>query len=482
MAQNAPRVKIWHLQSGHKECQEGERDGMKGFSITVTEKGRMCCVAIVAALLLVFAFGSAAPAQASADEGALGLTAGGAQITTQATDQEEVGMRDPEWTSMWAGDKDGYSISYFLSYANEELEITNVTSSNSSVLKVTHSGSDNKIWSWSVSSPNAGSATLTVTYKKDGVEKKISETYTSKAFPDAITSIKFNGTALAIPTSKKYVDQDTIYGFKGKSGKLEVKLASGWKIGSLSESTYDKNHKSLSQSEISNGETFSIEGKAQFANVYFNIYNDKGDNYNYSLYVYRNLPLQLSAKAVYYIGYPAKSRLPYSAIYGDSSNIKVTKVTSSNKSVIAVKKNKDLFKVVVQAKKAGTAKITVKYTFNGKPYTASAKCTASKDYPVKSVLVNNKSVKLKKNPYSYLLSKYKKGTGKVKITAAKGWQVKSLKYYSDVMDYYNQGKGTTIKGGKSFKTEADKEGVVIATLKKKKGKTSFTYAVYFDRR
>ena len=455
---------------------------MKGFSITVTEKGRMCCVAIATALSLVFALGFAAPMQASADEGALGLAAGSAQITTQATDQEEVGMRSPEWTSMWAGDKDGYPISYFLSYANEELEITNVTSSDSKVLKVTHNGSENKIWNWSVSSPNAGSATLTVTYKKDGVEKTISETYASKTFPNAVTSIKFNGTALAVPTSKKYVDQDTIYGFKGKSGKLEVKLASGWKIGSLSESTYDKNHKSLSQSEISNGESFSIAKKAQFISLYFNIYNGSGDNYSYSLQVYRNLPLELSSKAVYYIGYPTKSRLPYSAIYGDTATLKVTSVKSSNSSVIAVKKNKDLFKVTVQAKKAGTAKITVKYKFNGKSYTASAKCTASKDYPVKSVSVNSKSVKLKKNPYSYLLSKYKKGTGKVKITAAKGWQVKSLKYYSDVMDYYNQGKGTTIKGGKSFKTEADKEGVVIATLKKKKGKTSFTYAVYFDRR
>ena len=452
---------------------------MKGFSITVAEKGRMCCAAIVATLSIVLAFGFAAPMQANADEGAAGLAAGGMQITTQQEGQEDVSMYNPEWASLWANDSEGYSAGYFLVNVTNELEVTKVTSSDSNVLKVKHNGSEYKAWNWMITTSNAGSARLSITFKQDGVEKTISETYTVKTFPNAIKSIKFNGTALSYPTSKNYISQAYLYEFKGTSGKLEVSLASGWRIGSFSASIMDKDYKTLSEPEISNGKAFSVAKNANHVSIHFSIYNDSGENVYFSVYVYRNKPLEMPSKTVCYIGYPKTIGLSFSRIYGALDDIKVTSVKSSKPGVVAVKMNKNLMNVKVQAKKAGTAKITIKYTFKGRSYTATANYVASKDYPIKSAVVNGKSVKLKKNPCGYVVNNYKKNTGTAKVVAAKGWKVKSVKYYSDANDYFNQGKGKTVKNGAKVKTVKGKQGIVVVTLKK--GKTSFVYRVYFNR-
>lgn len=427
--------------------------------------------ALVATVLALVVALVSMPAKASAAEDAAGLAAGSAQVTTQ----EDIAMMDPEWVDLWAYEPEGYDVARFLTSGDESLEITKVTTSDSAVLKVETVDSEKNFWSYRVYPRKAGSATLAVTYSQNGASKTISAKYTVKTFPNAIKSLKFNGESMAVPTSQNPSGSHGCFGFKGTSGKVQVELAAGWSIGSFSGYFYDKNSNSLGNLEITNGKAFTIPAKASYGFVNLDIYSTNGDNFYYSLGIQRELPLKLIAKPVLYLGYPKITRLPFQSIYSFSSDIEVTSVKSSKPAVIAVKKNKDLYKVTLQPKKVGTSVITVKYKCDGKAFTAKTKCTVSKDYPIKSVAVNGKAVNLKKNPSGTFKENYKKNTGKVKITAAKGWKVKSLQYFSDI----SVQKGKKIKNGASVKTPKGKWAYVLATLKK--GKATYTYTVNFKR-
>ena len=432
-------------------------------------KGRLWAL-VAAAVSLAVALGFATPTQASAAEGGTVLAAGSAQVTTQ----EDVTMVNPDWVTLWAGDQERSTVSRFLMYTDSDLEVTNVQSSNSAVLKVSKLDSQKKTWSYEVSPLKVGKAKLSVTLTQNGASKTISETYVVKAYPNPITSITFNGESLTVPTAKAPFSTGYYFGFKGTSATLNMKVASGWEITYMSVYTHNQGASGKSV-DITNGKAFDIPKGSQ-GSVNVNLYNSaSSENVSYYLNVYRDMPLTLVAKPTYYIGYPKVSGLQIKSLYGNFDDIKVVSVKSSNSSVITVKKNKLFSKVKVQAKKAGKSKITVKYTYKGKTYTATAQCTASKDYPVKSVSVNGKSLNLKKNCGGYWPKAYKKNTAKIKITAAKGWKVKSIRSYAG----YSDPKGKKVKNGASIKTPKGQATSVVATLKK--GKTTYTYHWYFDR-
>jgi len=140
----------------------------------------------------------------------------------------------------------------------------------------------------------------------------------------------------------------------------------------------------------------------------------------------------------------------YSSKSGKSATVKSVK--SSNKKVIKVSKyyyyddkNKKHTGYELLYKKAGKAKITVKYkTPSGKVKTAKKTITV-KPYPnpIKSLKVNGKKVSTKKNQYFYD-KKYKGTKAKIKVKLNKGWKIKSA-----YIDVYNNKTGKEIKGAKT---------------------------------
>lgn len=428
---------------------------------------------VAAALSLVVALGFAMPTQASAAQENAGLAAGSAQLTAQ----EDITLTNPDWMDLWAGDTSYKNLSWFLNGTyRSNLKVTKVASSNSAALKVNQVDKNQQVSSYEICPVKAGKSTLTVTLVQNGTTKVLSETYTVKTFTNGIASITFNGESLEKPTSAAAITSTSRFNFKGTSGTINVKAANGWSLMSIYGHFFNPNSAMSSSLEITNNKAFTIPKGCQ-ASISIGLYNStSGDSFTYSLNVYREPPLQL-AKATYFVGYPKVSTVRYSVLNGEASKIEIVSVKSSKPGVLKATKSNDLFNIKLQAKKAGKSKLTIKYNYEGKTYTTSAQCTVSKQYPLKSVSVNGKKVNLKKNCLSYFPSKYKKGKAKVKVTAAKGWKVKSLQYCNDLIS--SSAKTKKIKNGASVKTENGKISEVIVTLKK--GKQTFTYRLYFDR-
>lgn len=444
-------------------------------SITMApSKGRLSAVIAAAALSFAIALGFAIPTQASAAEDSAALATGSAQSTAQLTAQADASMLDPDWVDLWAGCDEIIMLNEFLADTDGAI-VTSVTSSDTSVLKVTKLDSEKTIWSYRVHPLKVGTAKLSITLSQNGVTKNLSETYTVKTMPKVMASLTLNGESLPVPSANNPITEYECFGFKGTSAKINVKPASGWEITHMS--AYRSKLGSSGESfEVTNGTAFTIPtGKQGYADISIVLYNStSAQNFSFRLGVYRTMPIQLVSKPTYYIGYPKTCAPQYKMTY-NSSYITVISVKSSKPGVIAAKSNKEFHKIKLRAKKPGKSKITIKYKYKGRTFTASAKSTVAKDYPVKSALINGKSIKLKKNSFSYVPKTYTKNKAKIKIKAAKGWKVKSLKRYSGFIST----KGTKVKNGKAVKTPEGQYTYVLATLKK--GKRTFTYGWYFNR-
>lgn len=119
----------------------------------------------------------------------------------------------------------------------------------------------------------------------------------------------------------------------------------------------------------------------------------------------------------------------YDQMSSDYTEATLTKVTSSNKSIVKVHKGTDGNDTwyYLEGKKKGKAKITVKYkTPQGKTGTKS-KTVQVKPYPkhLKSIYVNGKKVKLSEHRYDYYKST-KKTSVKIKMATKNGWKISSV--------------------------------------------------------
>ena len=94
--------------------------------------------------------------------------------------------------------------------------------------------------------------------------------------------------------------------------------------------------------------------------------------------------------------------------------------------------------------------------------------------PITSLKVNGKTVKLKKNKFTYTVSKFKKTSAIIKVKASKGWKVKGV--YADI-EYVGYKK---LKNGKSFKIPKDGRASVWIDLVNGK-KQLFTYRIEINR-
>ncbi|MBQ6440343.1 MAG: hypothetical protein IJJ06_09515 [Mogibacterium sp.] len=152
----------------------------------------------------------------------------------------------------------------------------------------------------------------------------------------------------------------------------------------------------------------------------------------------------------------------------------VTSVETSDKSVLSVKKEEVHFTdhtekgFLLHAKKAGKAKITVKYKKpSGKTGTLK-KTIRVKKYPneIKSLKVNGKTVKVSKNKFYYAKETSKKNVT-VKMALNDGWKISDVSGYK----YTKSGKRSTVKVTKSM----IKKGKSISFPKKYKNMYIYVY-------
>ncbi|MBQ6440345.1 MAG: hypothetical protein IJJ06_09525 [Mogibacterium sp.] len=149
----------------------------------------------------------------------------------------------------------------------------------------------------------------------------------------------------------------------------------------------------------------------------------------------------------------------YDSAKDKSYDGKLTSVTSSNTSVVSVsklsaydEKGKKIKIFRLNYKKAGTAKLTVKYTRpNGKKATIT-KTLVIKKYPnmIKSLKVNGKTVKISKNKLRYTVKAFKNTSAAIKMATKNGWRITeaTIDYYGKTYKYKELKKSVVTKGSK----------------------------------
>lgn len=195
--------------------------------------------------------------------------------------------------------------------------------------------------------------------------------------------------------------------------------------------------------------------------------------------------LYAGKKNVYVVvGYDNPIKKKY--IYG-----KVTSVTSSNSKVVKVvketytnEKGKKQYFFHLNYKKAGTAKLTVKYTrANGKKATIKETLKIKK-YPnmIKSLKVNGKAVKVSKNKFVYSVSSFKKTSAKIKMATKNGWKVKeaTVDFYGKSYSYKELKKSVITKGSSISIPKKYERAIVYIYMENKAG-DQITYEVDFIR-
>ena len=403
---------------------------------------------LAAALAFVFA----APAQALAAQDSNALKVGSLEVTTQAAPKMSTDM------DLYAGDHEKGLWAY-LSNWNYDSQVTKVVSSNAKVLKVKKIDTYKTIDSYDVYPLKAGKAKLTVTYKLKGKTKKISGTFAVKTCPAAIKSMKLNGKALKAPSPKAGHTSDDYYLFKGTSATFDLQLAKGWEAGYISGYFHNPDGGKYKNIDITSGKKFTIPKKYE-GSISLLVHNANWEEYfYYTLYIYRYQPLEIS-KTTYYVGHPKAMMPDFDRISARADKIKIVSVSSSKPSVLKITKGKTYYKVKVQPKKVGKAKLSIKYKFEGKTYTTSAVSNVVK-YPLKSVKFNDKSLDLAKYSYGYYNPKYNKAKAKVKFTPISGWKVSKIQFFAN-------GKTKTIKNGATVKLPKKGMSRVLATFKKDK--------------
>ena len=167
---------------------------------------------------------------------------------------------------------------------------------------------------------------------------------------------------------------------------------------------------------------------------------------------------------------------------------KIISVKSSNKSVLKVKTEKwDNNKYFnLKCKKAGKAKLTVKYKKPDGSTSTVKKTIKVKKYPnqIKSLKVNGKKVKVSENKYQYFKSNNKKSSVKIKMALKKGWKISyvSVRAYNSKTDKSKDIKvsKSAVKNGKAIKIPKSYTGLDI-NIGMEKGNDYISYYIGVEK-
>lgn len=153
---------------------------------------------------------------------------------------------------------------------------------------------------------------------------------------------------------------------------------------------------------------------------------------------------------------------------------KVVSVKSSKPGVIkVVGKGKDLGDHLLELKKPGKSKITVKYKVGKKTTTLSAVYTVKKyPNPYKSIQVNGEDLDIKNNPFFTRKNGYKESTATIKVNPKSGWKIKEI-LSSDIGSY--DMKKVKTKNGQAFKIPEKGIRINFILVNKKKEKIGYNF-------
>lgn len=421
-------------------------------------------LAIALALLAAIALGTLSPAQALASSENASLSVG--QLGVLSESPIELSGK-----TLWAGNTSGTDLESYISDLDagiiEDVKIVKVTSSDAAVLKVVGSGS--YIYDYSVFPKKAGKATLSMTYKLGGKTSTVKQAYTVRDFEYCIDSMSINGNSIPVPSASNPSTKGYYYQLTGTKATFKITAADGCTVGNITARGI-KFKKEKTEAAKTKTKVFTIPA-GKTATLRVPVKTAEGKALIYSLTVLRCAPIELSTYSndddpgVLYVGHPKTTRVEFEPFGGISkiSGFKTVSVKSSNPKVIKVTKKADPRKITLQAKKAGKATITVKYSWKGRTYTTRAKYTAL-TYPLKSIVLNGKKLNLVKNPFWYDIKKYAKKSATIKVNAAKGWKLKSITY-----------NNKKVKNGSSFKPVKNLNSDADITLAK--GSHTFEYHV-----
>ena len=158
--------------------------------------------------------------------------------------------------------------------------------------------------------------------------------------------------------------------------------------------------------------------------------------------------------------------------------ISILSVKSSKPKVIKIERRRtshnDISSYTLLPLKAGKSKITVKFKYKKKTYSASGNFTVKKYVcPFQWIKIDGKKIPLAKNKYSYYTSNGNKKKSTVTIKLKKGWKVNNW----EGIDFKNF-SNFTVKNGKAFSvgTEGVHVGVSVTN-----GTDDFFYYVQIAR-
>ena len=192
-------------------------------------------------------------------------------------------------TTLWANYDNDINLFAVYEGNTDDMNITSVKSSKTSVIKVKKSG--NTVWDVSLFPKKTGKCTVTVKYNMDGKIYTDKIKMTVKKFPAQLKSLKAGGKKINLKSNKYNCD---LYKYSKKNVTVKAKAAKGWKITGVlcmyRDNPKDKNDisiKTYSRSYVTKGKTIKFPEKYNTMLVSIGMENSKGEWLEYVVYFHR---------------------------------------------------------------------------------------------------------------------------------------------------------------------------------------------------
>ena len=194
-----------------------------------------------------------------------------------------------ETGTLWAG-TESLSSPHFENVDASSVKVTNITSSNTDVLKVECIGDPLSLMDYLLMPVSPGTAVITVAFTLDGAEYTASGEYTVKAFPVFLSSLAIDGEAIS-PEAYNYHNYYNVEGYKGTSPNVKFTVAEGWNFDNAyyNRMTADgRPEEGFLGTELPEGGwTFDFPEGYTSLNTFYVFKNDAGDEIQFGIRFYK---------------------------------------------------------------------------------------------------------------------------------------------------------------------------------------------------
>lgn len=193
-------------------------------------------------------------------------------------------------TTLWAGYDNDLNLFAVYEGNTDQMDITSVKSSKSSVIKVKKSG--NTVWDVKLIPKKKGKSTITVKYKMDGQSYTDKIKMNVKKYPAQLKSLKAGSKKIKLKKNKYNCE---VYDYSKKSVTVKAKASKGWKITGVLcmyiDNPNDENDISFetySKSYVTKGKKISFPKRYKTMLVSIGMENSKGEWLEYVVYFHRD--------------------------------------------------------------------------------------------------------------------------------------------------------------------------------------------------